>query len=36
MAACNAFADDINQHKLLHPHEIRGLIDKDVHNNQSQ
>jgi hypothetical protein len=23
MAACNAFADDITQHKLLHPHEIR-------------
>jgi hypothetical protein len=23
MVACNAFADDITQHKLLHPHEIR-------------
>jgi len=36
MATCNAFADDITQHKLLHPHEIRGLIDKKVHNNQFQ
>ncbi|MDY7578145.1 hypothetical protein RGU70_07410 [Herbaspirillum sp. RTI4] len=27
MAACNAFADDITQHKLLHPNEIRRLID---------
>ena len=27
MAACNAFADDITRNKLLHPHEIRGIID---------
>lgn len=27
MAACNAFADDIHQHKLLHPHELHGFID---------
>lgn len=29
MAACNAFADDLTQHKLLHPHEIRSFIDKN-------
>ncbi|MBU6994126.1 Fic family protein [Ferrovum myxofaciens] len=28
MAECNAFSDDIGQHKLLHPHEIRNLVDK--------
>jgi hypothetical protein len=27
MAGCNAFADDITQHKLLHPHDIRSLVD---------
>ena len=30
MATCNAFADDIAQHKLLHPREIRDFIDKDT------
>lgn len=27
MIACNAFADDISRHKLLHPHEVRALVD---------
>ncbi|WP_420537390.1 Fic family protein [Ferrovum myxofaciens] len=30
MAECNAFADDTDQHKLLHPHEIRNLVDKNA------
>lgn len=34
MAACNAFADDITQHKLLHPHEIRNFIDSNGANNE--
>jgi hypothetical protein len=34
MAACNAFADDITLHKLLHPQEILNLIDNSIANNQ--
>lgn len=34
MAACNAFADDITQYKLLHPHEIHSLVDNGEANNK--
>ncbi len=34
MAACNAFADDITRNRLLHPHEIRSLVDKIDPNNK--
>lgn len=34
MAACNAFADDITRHKLLHSHEIRSLVDNSEANSK--
>ncbi|MDO8350820.1 MAG: Fic family protein [Gallionella sp.] len=34
MAACHAFADDISRNKLLHPHEIRSLVDNNEVNNK--
>ncbi len=34
MAACNAFADDITRNKLLHPHEIRSIVDNSEVNNK--
>jgi hypothetical protein len=34
MAACYAFEEDITQHKLLHPHEIRNLVDNSAANSQ--
>lgn len=35
MAACHAFADDITRNKLLHPHEVRSLVDDNEINNKS-
>jgi hypothetical protein len=34
MAACYAFEEDVTQHKLLHPHEIRNLVDNSAANSQ--
>jgi hypothetical protein len=34
MAACNAFADDITRNRLLHPHELRSLVDNNEANNK--